>query len=385
MRLENLPPWCLDLLLSGLIEIKKVPKVPSPIGDTFGAGCWNQRKKRYDIFISNNTPDEAIAGTLRHEIGHLALGHWHREEEDCRNLCRMISDDIEVNQNLALDGEFDSWNEQLGGGLVNSPELLTALKLDPNGYYTSEVLHHILHVEIPKGQQGGVCGGFSNVKGPKAMTAAYRILAKAVEHGVLPKGTVLGRLAGTSPGDGSIPVVAQPVPPWVNRLLFFAASVAQSMLSRGRRVIRPVESKLQLGIYTPAIKQKRVPEPGYLVVLVDTSGSMWGSELIGALAMASNHLRSSSDVRTRLIAGDTEVTFNADIEGEFPAELAGGGGTDIVPLFEAADKLEPKAVICITDTFIQQWPQEPSYKCLWVIPENANDPPFGEVIRVPED
>jgi len=82
----------------------------------------------------------------------------------------------------------------------------------------------------------------------------------------------------------------------------------------------------------------------------------------------------------RLIAGDTRVTLNEEVKGgKFPT-LKGGGGTEITPLFKAAEEFDPRAIVCFTDGYVQRWPQKMDLPMLWV--SDFQGVPWGEQVRV---
>src|SRR5690606_34761557 len=80
-------------------------------------------------------------------------------------------------------------------------------------------------------------------------------------------------------------------------------------------------------------------------------------------------------IEVRMSAGDVRVTYD-EIVTSIPAEIGGGGGTEIVPLWERAAKYEPKSVVCFSDGYLGQWPRDPGVPCLWV--GSQVEVPFGE-------
>ena len=98
-----------------------------------------------------------------------------------------------------------------------------------------------------------------------------------------------------------------------------------------------------------------------VTVIVDTSGSMEPSDLALALGVIGNALRSLPDPRgLRVLAGDTVVACAKNVFRPEQVELAGGGGTDMNVLIQAAaeERPAPKAILVVTDGYTG-WPDKP--------------------------
>jgi predicted metal-dependent peptidase len=67
--------------------------------------------------------------------------------------------------------------------------------------------------------------------------------------------------------------------------------------------------------------------------------------------------------------------------------LEGKGGTSFVPVFEEVERMRvrPDIVLYCTD-LIGEYPEHrPSCPVLWLTTNKTAEPPFGEVIVIPED
>jgi len=102
-----------------------------------------------------------------------------------------------------------------------------------------------------------------------------------------------------------------------------------------------------------------VPLTPKVAVLVDTSGSMSHEEIMQAVSEV-------MEVAKRVDGGVTLITFDAEVKGvvqthyleDIKRVLVGGGGTDLVPAFEAAKKEGPDLIVIVTDGYVPKWPDD---------------------------
>ena len=119
--------------------------------------------------------------------------------------------------------------------------------------------------------------------------------------------------------------------------------------------------------------QDRVRRAGARVAIVaDTSGSMAGSgrEVLGVIESAARYC-----ARVSVIAIDAAAQAPVRARKGKKAALRGGGGTDLRPGIAAAAKLEPDALLIVTDCETP-WPDSPPANC-WVVPVANGWPPLG--------
>ena len=84
----------------------------------------------------------------------------------------------------------------------------------------------------------------------------------------------------------------------------------------------------------------------------------------------------------RLICGDTEVTWDAEISTHQDIQLRGSGGTHYEDLIERALTYQPEEIVFVTDLAPDKWPKEgPSVPVHFIIPEDVNfTPPWGTIL-----
>jgi len=117
------------------------------------------------------------------------------------------------------------------------------------------------------------------------------------------------------------------------------------------------------GVLMPALVR---PCPEASVVL-DTSGSMGGDLLARALCEVQGILRVVGQRKVPVLCCDAAVHGGAQrVSSALDVELAGGGGTDMGVGIAAAQKLQSKVIIVLTDG-ATPWPKEPPRGCQLVV------------------
>jgi hypothetical protein len=268
--------------------------------------------------------------------------------------------------------------------LVDPTTELKNLGLNEKQCYRASILHDMMHVEgeeMPGNCVGGVmdgnskpgmCGGIAKIDDPRAK--AIGSIANLVDP--TKDGQAMG--IGNLMGNGEFKYQAKDTPVWAKKMFEWARAIVEPCLSEGRKHSRPIWSMREVGIHVPSLKPRWDYKPKMAIVALDTSGSMWGS-VLNQTASAVNFLR-QHNIQVRLIAGDTCVQYDKELTNGFPKDLPGGGGTDIVPLYDhAVDKYNPEAIIFITDGYVPRWPKNKNVEILWITLPDA-EPPFGTVV-----
>lgn len=150
---------------------------------------------------------------------------------------------------------------------------------------------------------------------------------------------------------------------------------------------RPSRRSESVGEFLPSLQKHGVDD---IVVLWDTSGSMYGreveilSEVIG--------ICEDLNMKLRVICCDAEVhSDQSGVESPEDVDVEGGGGSDFTPAFDLLDDEGYQGVVvAFTDGHIGVPPQKPIHlrDCLWVIWEGDADPTdgtWGEVLNVDEE
>jgi len=143
------------------------------------------------------------------------------------------------------------------------------------------------------------------------------------------------------------------------------------------------------GPTSPILAGTRTPIPRVRVV-IDTSGSMSGSDIEQAMGEIDGVLRA--------VRGVEVVCCDAEVHGrprkvatwrDAAASLRGGGGTRFQPVFDGLEQepasKRPNVVIFITDGYPCDRPENPSgVRTIWVVTSGGptNFAPFGDFVQV---
>ena len=180
-----------------------------------------------------------------------------------------------------------------------------------------------------------------------------------------------------------IEALLQPEIDWREELRKFFQSTARNESSW----MRPNRRLIGQGLYLPGVKSEAA---GPLVVVLDTSGSIWGSpRLLEQFTSELNTIIEDTKPEVvHVIHADAAVQKVEEFrEDDLPLKLnvKGGGGTDFRPAFEwvAQQGITPDALVYLTD-LMGDFPQhEPEYPVLWAATSKGTAP-FGETIRLKE-
>ena len=375
--LNQIPSEVLPLVSQGFISVEARANGP--------ALAWAEWKKEEGRFlicilerIINKATNAQLQLIIKHELHHIVFNHF---AISCNQMCRVIAEEIEANWWLKEPQEKLNAIASLfqpDGQSVNPKEWLEKLEFDPELPPSAPILHTVLHNTFPE-QDSCFCGGIT--KTADSLAAAIATVVNIEIANAQGREIQLGY--GNEPGSENWNIKTITIPLWAQTILDFSRSIVESALQEGRKYSRPITVFKQLGIYVPATKPKWGYKPKTVVLLVDTSGSMFWGNILNYVSSAISHI-TRHKIKVRLIAGDTKVTLDKEIVNLLPSTLPGGGGTDIRPLFKQALTYNPQALVCVTDTEIPAWPTNPNIDTLWIIPKRGSKPPFGKIARYEE-
>ena len=400
--ISNAPNYISTLLTAGWIRCEVDTEGPAIAWTE-----WHPETKRFSVHFHESAAamsPGAIRTLWRHEIGHIVFNHFGKEfcspEDPHRSMQEgMVVADIQVNTYLheaakmaeigktaiAMMPDLESSNsEHEPKGYIDPDEWLPKIGLNVDEY-PYDVIHTYLHDWVDEqreqsqdGDSNGEgqpqlqsCGGVRGVGEQDETSAGVSSAVVAAVSGTPHEGDEGGGESwGAEPGQMRMRPVGEELPSWVHALEDFARSIVEVILDERRRHARPSEIYKSVGVHMPTVRPSWSYKPSQVCFLVDTSGSMLGelkyvSPVIEYLAR--------HNIETRLITGDTYVTFD-DVVTSIP-DIVGGGGTDITPLFERAKKYEPESIICFTDGYVPAWPRDDGTPVLWV--GCQTDVPFG--------
>jgi hypothetical protein len=372
--MRAIPDEALPLIASGLVRLETPREGPAPAWVNY-----SRDGQRYTICVLESLvgalSDEALRSLVQHEFNHVVLNH-RSAGRPCAGLDMRLAVEAEANWYLERDGRFEHIVDELArvqeidrdnAGLRSSAVLQRA-GLDPAQPHRARTVHARLHSQGPWPDYQVVCGGVHSSERPKDINSGLtRVRLAATPRGPAVRGADQVILGG------------DPVPGWAEEVARLIEPM-DYVLRQQRRYSRPHQTLLQTGLYVPSEKPTWDQAKPAIAVLIDVSGSMWWEGQVLAGVEAAVH-RILERARVRFIAGDVRVTFDDEIIDGFPDEVPGGGGTNLLPLFERADQYDPSAAVCLTDASVPGWPEQPPYPVVWVVPGHSSlRPPWGTVI-----
>lgn len=390
---------------------------------------WDERHRQWAITtlepaMSLLDEQEQLA-IVRHELAHILLGHFDPALMDCQRADRLIAADVAVNWFMdkntrkSIDAKLDTAYEQalreqgapeevidamLGKqdtaeqhkfrGLVDPVAVLTDIGFSGDTYVPAAAVHARLHGLVDEQSDGDtqplaehygkVCGGMRGdiPEGDRTRASALAgILANQIKNAedAIKAGYGGAVGIGSSAGGMAIRPPHAPTPLWVRAVQEFARSVVRMALADKRSHNRPQPALRAMGYHAPTARPKWASVPDTVCLLVDTSGSMM--DLLSQVRPAVEYLQQHG-LTVRLIAGDTRVTLDEELKHGTPfPDLVGGGGTRIIPLWEAAEKYAPRAIVAFSDGYVDEWPgsEYASIEHLWVCGLESGVP-FGKQV-----
>ena len=343
-------------------------------------------------------------GLVAHHVLHVALQHSDRKAALAERLGPRFEGGL---FDLAADAIINETLQLAGHALPRPAVVLTDLLAEIGEAAPSAVaalsdwdadrLAMYLHADpqrTEKARDFGAARGFAqdldlgepDTEGTPQKAADWRgQMLRALEAG-RKAGTGIGRL-GAILAD-----LAPPGVPWEVELRGLLAKAVADVPRVSHR--RPAGRWVAMAADAQA---RSAPEPVFepgrardgtrprVVVALDTSSSI--DALTQSLFFAEvQGLARRTGAEVHLLAFDEEVFETRRIDG-VGAPLAGlelrrGGGTDFVPVFAAARRLDPSILVLLTDLDAPA-PDAPRFPVIWAVPGRAPvSAPFGRVLRI---
>lgn len=333
------------------------------------------RRNRYTIHVNVDyfrEHPEFMHGILLHEIHHVVLGHVdHGKFHAAKNprameLAMELSANEGIREPLPAGGLTLNRFQDLGVRPMQSTleryHLITTL--------SDRLGRRLCRLTVDDHDPRGGWGVRSNVETCRSDSrAALQDVLRTLKR--RRKG---GRLAGLETGELIEDLLADTEVPmwktldWRCELERFVAR----MRSPGHSFKRPNRRfPERLGEIPGRIWSPNVVDPTRLLAAIDTSGSMTTEELRG-IARQLDEMRPLADIT--IAECDKKIRRVYPFTGELTA-MAGRGGTDLCPVFEAEFLREhrPDGVVYFTDGQGLYPDRDPGVKTLWVL---TKDEPF---------
>ena len=200
---------------------------------------------------------------------------------------------------------------------------------------------------------------------------------KALTDAIAQASQIAARIGGMG-ADREIKGILTPKADWTQELAEFLSAITTSDYSWSR----PNKRHLHGGFYLPSLRSQTL---GYIVIAVDTSGSVGADDLRLFAGHINLLLSTYAPSKVRVIYCDHAVQGEQVFESHEPVVLKalGGGGTAYDPIFEllASESEAPELLVYITDGYCSDEPQEPDFPVVWLTTEKTSLP-FGKIIKI---
>lgn len=320
---------------------------------------------RYNPDYFNSLPTEELSGVIAHSVMHLALLHHTRRANRDSGKWNKAAD-------YAVNPLLHEAGLALPSDALESPEYSGK---------SAEQVYNMLPDTPPENNPSGDQNdpGMGDVEDPPPQVNKQEMEAEMKE--AISFASVMARRAGemTEGIDRLIQQVLKPKVDWKTALARFIIEIRPSDYTW----TKPAKRYVHLGLLLPSLE---APEPGDLILMVDTSGSI-SEDALNRVGAEAKDIADSFHIPLYVMYIDAKVTGLQHIEPDDTINLKpkGGGGTDFCPGFDyiEANDLQPKAVVYLTDGRCNSFPEAPDFPVLWTLFEHMNfDPPFGEVLSI---
>ena len=376
-------------LLSGILMVGT-----TRVDDNIPTACTNGRDERYGRAFVKELRDAELNFLVAHEGYHKMYRHlttWRKLHDEDHNLANQACDyvinlqlqDIDPNETLiAMPRYKDGPHKGKHMGLVDERF---------RGMNAKQVFD-ILKQEKKDGGGGDGDGGFDvhDWADAKGMTDAdKKELLKEIDQAIRQGIMAQQKIAGTGAGglDREVEGLLEPKVDWREVLREFVKATCNAKDASSWR--RPNRRFLSAGVYMPSMIGEKV---GHLVVAIDTSGSIGGSELAEFLSEVKGIAEEVNPEVVDLLYWDCDVAGHEVYEGSEVSNIVsstkprGGGGTSpsCVSAYLKEKNIKPECVIVLTDGYVgNDWGSEWTAEVLWcIVGGNTEVAPNGKTVHV---
>jgi predicted metal-dependent peptidase len=381
-------------LLSGILMVGT-----TRVDDNTPTACTNGRDERYGRAFVKELRDAELNFLVAHEGYHKMYRHlttWRKLHDEDHSLANQACDyvinlqlqDIDPTEALiAMPRYKDGPHKGERMGLVD----------ERFRNMTTKQVFDILKQEKKENGDGdgdgdGDGGGFDehDWADAKNMTdAEKKELLKEIDQAVRQGIMAHQKIAGTSAGglDRELEGLLEPKVDWREVLREFVKATCNAKDASSWR--RPNRRFLSTGVYMPSMIGEKV---GHLVVAIDTSGSIGGSELAEFLSEVKGIAEEVNPEVVDLMYWDCNVAAHEVYEGSEVSNIVsstkprGGGGTSpsCVSAYLKEKAIVPECTIILTDGYVGgDWGREWTSEVLWcIVGGNDEVAPNGKTVHV---
>lgn len=343
-------------------------------------------KKYGREFISKLT-DAELKGLILHENLHVALKHiarFTKEFKEDPHTINMAADYVVNDVIMEIHRKDASFIKLPDGGLYDEKY---------HNWSVREVYDDIRKNGAPQNNHSGGGEGQGSMdqhdfESAKELTAEeVKELSDKVDQALRQGGILAGRLGAKIPRV--ITDLLEPKIDWRAVLKEFVTSASKGNDEYTWRKFN--KRMLANDLYMPSMENESV---GELIVAIDTSGSIGGTELSEFASELASICNAVSPEKVRVLWWDMEVHGEQVFQDNYAniAELLkplGGGGTYVSCVAEYLNKNRVTAEACIilSDGYVEndiKW--DISCPTLWVITQNNSfTPPTGKLVKLERD
>jgi predicted metal-dependent peptidase len=370
---------------------------------TMGVGVQNGRVKLvYNPEFVDTLSNKAAIEVLKHEALHLINDHLSRgsgakEKNMLKHKMENIAQDAAINQYLDV-----STIDKIGGVtpdrfkqlLTHVPDTFKLQEKMPYEYYYDLLERERDHREDEQQSQGqgqGQGGSQSlqeQLEGMEMDDHGMFGEMDALDQAMLEDKIRKAAESAKSDGVGNLPseveellkLKKKPKISWQRELRQFvgAGARAEKTTTRSRRNRR-------YGITFPGTKRDYYAK---LLVVLDTSGSMWGDRTEKVLAELYGIWKENKDLALDIVECDADIQDVFTYDGKEEFKIQGRGGTQMTPGLIYAYENKYDGVIFLSDG--EYWNEDfkahDKVRSLWVIAGNESyTSPIGRTVHIPAD
>lgn len=380
-------------LLSGILMVGK-----TRVDDNIPTACTNGRDERYGRAFVKELSDKELNFLVAHEGYHKMYRHlttWRKLHDEDHSLANSACDyvinlqlqDIDPSETLiAMPRYKDGPHKGKRMGLVD----------ERFRNMNAKQVFDILKQEKKDGGGGdGEGGGFDEHDWADAKNmsdAEKKELLKEIDQAVRQGIMAHQKIAGTGAGgiDRELEGLLEPKVDWREVLREFVKATCNAKDASSWR--RPNRRFLSTGTYMPSMIGEKV---GHLVVAIDTSGSIGGSELAEFLSEVKGIAEEVNPEVVDLLYWDCDVAAHEVYEGSEVSNIVsstkprGGGGTSpsCVSAYLKEKAIVPECIVVLTDGYVgSDWGSDWTAEVLWcIVGGNDEVAPNGKTVHVKEN
>ena len=378
-------------LLSGILMVGKTKVV-----DGLPTACTNGRDEMYGREFVKSLSDKELNFLVAHEGYHKMYRHmttWRKLHDEDHNLANQACDYV---INIQLQ-DLDAYESVVAmPRYTEGPhkgERMGLVDERFRGMNAKQVFDILKQEKKDEGGQGGDGGGGlddHDWTGAKNMTdAEKKELLKEIDQAIRQGIMAHQKIAGTGAGgiDRELEGLLEPKVDWREVLREFVKATCNAKDASSWR--RPNRRFLSTGVYMPSMIGEKV---GHIVIGIDTSGSIGGSELAEFLSEVKGIAEEVNPEVVDLLYWDSAVAAHEVYEGGAVSNIVsstkpkGGGGTSpsCVSTYLKEKNIKPECIIMLTDGYVgSDWGSDWTAEVLWcIVGGNTEVAPNGKTIHV---